>query len=259
MKAVLVSFCMWFLLVSCTGWDTTSDANQNSESSQAENEISQEQVPWDPTQAGWDSMSVSQIFSSIPQKYNNDAEFSMCLQNTVDGCISTAHTLEDGGQQMNCDDFIMQANKDACKNTQAISEAIESWDVSKCEPLWQDAPTCQLEVIMSQAIEQSDASICKQLDDENMQISCNNQVVQNQARTSKDPSMCDKMIIQNEGDDFEIQFCKDEVSFAIEEEKIQQQQAEEQAKLEQELQQQQPEISDPVVDVVVEQTPIPSQ
>ncbi len=164
--------------------------------------------------------SWSELSARVKQKYKESDSFLSCSENALDSCIS--EESNDTGQQISCDDYIVEQNRVICQDNQILAIAIESLDPLECDRLSVNSESCKTEIITQKAKTEKDPELCNTLSG-SLLVSCNNSVVFDLAQQWKDPKLCDGIISEwQEGDNtFEKQFCIEEVELQLELDSIQ--------------------------------------
>jgi len=232
----LLRFCLLLctmMLVSCGA----NNLNQETPDSQAntwdENSESWDVNVQDPEMSPYgDVMSFDEISSKIWNPFKNNDQFLSCAASSLDSCINEVTYWN--GETPSCDVFLLEQNRTACEENILIMQAKESKDISVCEGLELNAENCKYEVAVSIGLEDFDLSACEAVSDE-YTILCNNEIVMAEAKSTLDVSACDKILSYDE-EEFEVSFCQEEVTFRIEENERLEQEAILEAQMQAEIQ-----------------------
>lgn len=165
------------------------------------------------------SMNNSMSFmSQIPTRFTEDEDFLSCTKANVDMCIEEAVLNQEEAWITDCNIFLSEQNRTFCNENLIINEARDTNNSQLCSELSESSQSrCETEVILAQAIEIWDISMCQWITDEFDRIDCNNSIIYSQVYDELDASLCDSLI-SYEWDDsnFEQEFCRDEVEMMLE-------------------------------------------
>ena len=209
----IVIYVFWvfslFLLVSCgvqednlQWWDTNPEQNQ----SYLEQDNQIEKNSW-----------IMDLVSQVSDRFWDDENFLMCMENSVDMCMQeTLYMTEGGLSNINCDKFLSEEGRDSCQFTQVFSQAQSTWDIALCEQLsWNYQETCMFELNMMLAMDTGDLSICEWLG-EFEKINCNNRILISQAVRKMDVSYCENVLsYPDEQENSQKISCQEQIEFLI--------------------------------------------
>lgn len=121
MKNILILVSVLFLLFSCA------QKNENNVTLDTPDDTRVSDVASESN----DTITIDQVVSQIKDKYKNNASFNTCITNNVDLCMM--EQSYDSQVDVDCDDYILEANKKMCRENNTLMKAREEKDESLCE------------------------------------------------------------------------------------------------------------------------------
>lgn len=209
MKNILILFFTLFFLFSCTNGVKKSELNTQVSEINNDTTLSVEDE-WNTNQDLEDNsiMSVNDLLSQIGEQYTSNSSFNSCVATTIDMCImEQSYNTE---IDISCDDYVLEENRENCRDTQILESAKNQGDINLCEWM-EDKESCEFEVLLMKWLEEGDASVCEKVA-EGFKTQCNNEIVNSVAIKELDEKICEN-IIPYDDTEFEKQFCRDEVDF----------------------------------------------
>ncbi len=219
----LVWVILFILLLSSCGPDKSSSSNKTQWSSQTAKVQS------------WENP-----FGSLATNYLQDENFVQCAQQSVDQCILSTVSPDTPMSIEQCDDLMLESNKDSCKQWIITTQARESGDISLCSKLT-NPDSCKYEILVAKWITDKTLEGCSDLSEE-FSVQCNNTISRSLTYSELDSQWCDTLLVEIEGDDINTikEDCKRDIEQAkIIEAEIAEQQAIEDKRLEEEQAEQQ--------------------
>lgn len=218
----LAIFWVLVFFASCTLAPQTPQSSEDI-SIQSENTWSilqddiQQEIPLETqTNASQQPTSLEDIFSYIQDLQENEV-FVSCMMTSTDNCISV---ISAGATDVfDCDTFILEDNRNRCKNTQIIQTAKNQKDIELCNDIaGEEGEYCKFEVALEVGLEQGDTTLCESLE-QSYQAQCNNNITLETAKRQKDTTICNNIVSLSweESAQGEKEFCMAEVEFLIEE------------------------------------------
>ena len=161
-----------------------------------------------PQQSNTDWKNVS---LNIGQSYLQDENFMQCTQSSIDQCMLSVRDTEKELSLDDCDDFLLEANRQSCKQNIIISSAMKDGNTESCDTL-DDSQWCKYEVLVTRGISIESPSVCSELD-EDLQIQCNNSIIRSISLSKWDVELCDKILVSEDewNRESEVSLCKQEI------------------------------------------------
>lgn len=183
-RFLIISLLFWtfFLLASCVDKGATLSVQKSTET--------QDKMPTSVDERftqyeGFDTC-IKQAIESCAENDNN------CIALWKDQCMMEAAAFTGDGSAVSCDQFLSVESKNNCLNSEVFSQAMQTRDVSLCKKLdGENLERCNREVTTLVAVISSDITACEALENNSDKTQCKNSVLMNQALQKNDASICD--------------------------------------------------------------------